>query len=50
MNQNCQVGYVMRQANRIAHDLAHVTHFFINPQVFNYCPPCIENIIMNEMY
>jgi ribonuclease HI len=50
MNQNCQVSYVRRQANRAAHDLAQATRFFASPQVFNYCPPCIENIIMNEMH
>jgi DNA primase large subunit len=50
MIQNCNVSYVRRQANRVAHELAQATRFNASPQVFEYCPPCIKTIIMNEMY
>ncbi|WJX28105.1 hypothetical protein P8452_16861 [Trifolium repens] len=45
----CQVGYVRRQANRVAHDLAQAARFIASHQVYNYCPPCIATTIMNEM-
>jgi hypothetical protein len=44
---NCKVSYVMRQANQIAHELAQATCFIASHQVYNYCLPCIETIIMN---
>ncbi|WJX96618.1 hypothetical protein P8452_77796 [Trifolium repens] len=50
ISEKLKVSYVRRQANRAAHDLAQATRFFASPQVFNYCSPCIENIIMNEMH
>jgi ribonuclease HI len=49
LNNNCKVSYVQRQANRVAHELAQATRFIASPQIYNYCPPCIESIIMNEM-
>jgi ribonuclease HI len=45
---NCKVSHVRRQANRVAHDLAQATRFYVGPQIFDYCPPCIETIITNE--
>jgi ribonuclease HI len=50
LNQNCKVSYVRRQANRVAHELAQATRFIAGPQFYDYCPPCIETIIMNEMH
>jgi hypothetical protein len=50
LNLNCKVNHVRRQANRVARELAQATHFTDSPQVFNYCPSCIELIIMNEMH
>jgi hypothetical protein len=50
LNLNCKVNHVQRQANWVARELAQATHFTNSPQVFNYCPSCIEPIIMNEMY
>jgi ribonuclease HI len=50
LNQNCKVSYVRRQANRVAHDLAQATRFIASPQFYDYCPPCIETIILNEMH
>jgi hypothetical protein len=50
LNLNCKVSHVRRQANRVAHELAQATRFIASPQVFNYCPPYIELIIMNEMH
>jgi hypothetical protein len=50
MIQSCKVGYVRRQANRVAHELAQTTRFNVSPQIFEYCPPRIETIIMNEMH
>jgi hypothetical protein len=32
----------MRQANRVAHELA--TRVLANSQVYNFCPPYIESI------
>jgi ribonuclease HI len=49
LNNNCKVRYVRRQANRVAHDLAQAARFIASHQVYNYCPPCIETTIMNEM-
>jgi ribonuclease HI len=48
--EHCKVSYVRRQANRVAHDLAQAARFNASRQVFNYCPPCIEATIMNEMH
>jgi hypothetical protein len=42
--------YVRRQANRVTNELAQATRFTANPQVFNYCPPYVELIIMNEIH
>jgi ribonuclease HI len=50
MIQNCKFGYVMRQVNRVAPELAQATRFNDSPQVFEYCAPCIKTIIMNEMH
>jgi ribonuclease HI len=50
LNQNCKVSYVRRQANRVAHELAQATRFIASPQFYDYCPPYIETIIMNEMH
>ncbi|GAU29295.1 hypothetical protein TSUD_226660 [Trifolium subterraneum] len=50
LNQNCKVSYVRRQANRVAYELAQASRFMASPQVFHYCPPCIEITIMNEMH
>jgi ribonuclease HI len=50
LNQNCKVSYMRRQANRVAHDLAQATRFIASPQFYDYCPLCIEIIIMNEMH
>jgi ribonuclease HI len=47
---NCQVSFVRRQANRVAHELAQATRVLASPQVYNFCPPYIEPIIMNEMH
>jgi hypothetical protein len=48
--EHCKVSYVRRQANRVAHDLAQAARFNASRQVFNYCPPCIEATIVNEMH
>ncbi|PNX90774.1 60S ribosomal protein l23, partial [Trifolium pratense] len=47
--ENCDISYVRRQANRVAHDLAQASRFIANLQVLNSCPSCIESTIMNEM-
>jgi hypothetical protein len=47
---NCQVSFIRRQANRVAHELAQATRVLASPQVYNFCPFCIEHIIMNEMH
>jgi hypothetical protein len=39
----------MKQANRVAHELAQATRFINSPQFYNFYPPYIETIIMNEM-
>jgi ribonuclease HI len=46
---NCKVSYVRRQANRIGHELAQAARLYASHQFFDYCPPCIENFIMNEI-
>jgi ribonuclease HI len=48
-SQNCKVSHIRRQANRVAHELAHVARVSANHQVFDYCPSCIKNIILIEM-
>jgi ribonuclease HI len=48
-NDDWKINYVRRQANRVAHALAQATRFTASPKVYNYCPPCIEPIIINEM-
>jgi hypothetical protein len=48
-NDHWKINYVRRQANRVAHALAQSTCFTASPKVYNYCPPCIEPIIINEM-
>jgi hypothetical protein len=48
LNKNW-VSYVKRQANRVAHDLAHTTRFTVSFQVYNYYPPYIKTTIMNEI-
>jgi hypothetical protein len=48
--EHCKVSYVRRQANRVTHDLAQAARFNASHQVFDYCPPCIEATIMNEMH
>jgi ribonuclease HI len=48
-SQNCKVSHIRRQANRVAHELAQVARVSASHQVFDYCPPCIENIILIEM-
>ena len=50
LNVNYSISYVRRQANRVAHDLAQAARFIASHQVYNYCPPCIEATIMNEMH
>jgi ribonuclease HI len=47
---NCKVSYIRRQANRVAHELARVARFYASPHIYDYCPPCIEHIIINEMH
>jgi ribonuclease HI len=47
---NWKVSYVRRQANRVAHELAQATRFIASHHIYNYCPPCIEHFIMNEMH
>jgi hypothetical protein len=47
---NCKVSYIRRQANRVAHELAQVARFYASPHIYDYCPPCIEHIIINEMH
>ncbi|KAK2378610.1 hypothetical protein QL285_066497 [Trifolium repens] len=49
LNKNW-VSYVKRQADRVAHDLAHTTRFTVSFQVYNYYPPYIKTTIMNEMH
>jgi hypothetical protein len=49
LSKNWRVDYVIRQANRVARELAQTTRFIINLQSYNYCLPCIETIIINEM-
>jgi ribonuclease HI len=49
-NNNWKVSYVRRQANRVAHELAQATRFIASHHIYNYCPPCIEHFIMNEMH
>ncbi|MCH79557.1 retrotransposon protein [Trifolium medium] len=48
--QNCKVNYVRRQANRVTQELAQVARSYASHYVFEYCPPCIEVIVMNEMH
>jgi hypothetical protein len=49
-NNNWKVSYVRRQSNRVAHELAQATRFIASHQIYNFCPPCIEPLIMNEMH
>jgi hypothetical protein len=48
-NDHWKINYVRRQDNRVAHALVQATSFTASPQVYNYCPPYIEPIIINEM-
>jgi hypothetical protein len=41
--------YIRRQVNRVTHELAQVAHFFVSSHTYDYCPPCIEYIIMSKM-
>jgi hypothetical protein len=47
---NWKVSYVRQQANRVAHELPQAARFIASHQTNNYCPPCIELIIMNELH
>jgi hypothetical protein len=49
LSKNWRISNGMRQANQIAHELAQATRFIASPQFYNYCLPCIETIIINEM-
>jgi hypothetical protein len=50
LHENCSIGYIIRQVNRVAHDLAQASRFYVNPQVFNHCSSYIEPTILNEMH
>jgi hypothetical protein len=49
LRNNCKVSYVRRQANRVAHSLTQAARLKAGHQVYNYCPPCITTMIINEM-
>lgn len=46
---SCQVSFIRRQANSVAHSLARASRFYANPHVFDYIPYCIANLISNDM-
>ncbi|KAH1232944.1 hypothetical protein GmHk_09G025494 [Glycine max] len=39
----------MRQANRVAHSLARASRLYSSPYHFDFIPPCIETLIINDM-
>lgn len=41
--------FVRRQANRVAHSLARASRLYSSPYHFDFIPPCIETLIINEM-
>nr|KYP31420.1 hypothetical protein KK1_048281 [Cajanus cajan] len=48
-HQNLQVRFIRRQANRVAHTLARVARSSASHHFFNFIPPCIASLIINEM-
>jgi hypothetical protein len=47
--QNREISYVRRQANSVALELAQVARSYDGQYVFDYCSPCIETILINEI-
>jgi ribonuclease HI len=46
---NSRVEFNMQQVNEVAHALARVAIFYVNPTTYTDVPHCIEHIIINEM-
>lgn len=46
---NFKIDFIRRQANVVAHSLAMVATSLAGPQVFEFIPYCITDIIDNEM-
>ncbi|CAJ2667453.1 unnamed protein product [Trifolium pratense] len=49
LNSNFEVKFVKRQANLVAHKLARVAKSWASRCDFYSIPPCIENLLINEM-
>jgi ribonuclease HI len=48
-NASYALAYVMRQANRVTHNLARVFILHASPSIFNHPPHCIDSIILDEI-
>jgi len=46
---NFKIGFVMRQANCVAHCLANASKSNARHQIFDLIPSCISTIVMNEI-
>nr|KYP31718.1 hypothetical protein KK1_047817 [Cajanus cajan] len=48
-HNNLKVRFIKRQANCVTHSLARVLRSFASPHSFDFIPPYIASIIMNEI-
>jgi ribonuclease HI len=49
LNPNFEVKFVKRQVNLVAHQLARAAKFWTRRCDFYSIPPCIENLLINDM-
>jgi hypothetical protein len=49
-NNYCEVKFVKRQANKVAHSLASAAFYMSSRRIFDLVPPCIANYLNNEIY
>jgi len=48
-NDTYVLAYVMRQANRVAHNLTRASILHASPSIFNHLPYRIDSIILDEI-
>lgn len=46
---NFEVKFIRRHANMVAHNLAIAAISYVGRQVFDFVPPCISSLLINEM-
>jgi hypothetical protein len=47
--QICKISYVWGQVNRVTHKSFQVARLYASYKIFEFCPPCIVTIVMNEI-